>query len=327
MNAIYPPAAAVRRIEIVSQLGPAFDAKLAAHSTAPRVRALAPDETPWRLREPADILLARPFAGGWKTAPRDRPEGWPGSLRWVMTASTGVDFFPDWLLEAPVVTCARGVSSAPIAEYVMAAILGHAKRLDAITLRGPEQFRIAELGSVEEQTLGLAGFGAIGRAVADRARAFGMRILALRRSSWEGADDGVEAVSDIAELAARSDHLVLALPATPSTRHILDAAVFAAAKPSLHIVNVARGSLIDQQALLEALDAGRVGAATLDVTDPEPLPAGHPLYTHPHVRLTPHSSWSSTGNSARLERKLLDNLDLYASGKPLTDVVDPGRGY
>jgi phosphoglycerate dehydrogenase-like enzyme len=327
MNAPFPPAVASRRIEIVSQLGPAFDAKLALHSAAPKVRSLGPEETPWSLREPADVLLARPFVRPWDAPPPERPAGWPGPLRWVMTASAGVDFFPGWLLEAPVVTCARGVTSGPIAEYVLAAILGHCKRLDAIRLRAPDDFRFADLTTVEGQTLGLAGFGAIGQAVAVRARAFGMRILALRRSSRDGAADGVERVSDIADLVAGSDHLVLALPATPATRHILDAAALAHAKPGLHIVNVARGSLVDQQALIDALDGGRVAAATLDVTDPEPLPAGHPLYTHPAVRLTPHSSWSSTGNSARLAQKVFDNLDLYARGESLADVVDPQRGY
>jgi phosphoglycerate dehydrogenase-like enzyme len=142
-----------------------------------------------------------------------------------------------------------------------------------------------------------------------RARGFGLRILALRRTSWELSTDEVETVASMAELAARSDHLVLALPAT---RHILAGAVLAHAKPGLHLVNAARGSLIDQNVLIEALDSNRVAAARLDVTDPEPLPEGHPRYSHPPMRLTPHVSWSSSGNAGRLAAKALENLDCYA---------------
>jgi phosphoglycerate dehydrogenase-like enzyme len=324
-----PPDAAgfVRRPVIVSQLGPETDARLAAHPSRPIVRALGADETPWALREPADVLIARPFVKPWDAPPRERPAGWPGPLQWVFTVSAGVDFYPGWLLSAPVVTCGRGVTANPIAEYAMAAILSHAKRLEAIAVRKPEDFRITELTGIEGQTLGLAGFGAIGQATALRARAFGMRVLALKRASWGEAHEGVEPVADIGELLARSDHVVLALPATPATRHIVGAAALARAKAGLHIVNVARGSLIDQEALLAALDGGKIAAATLDVTEPEPLPAGHPLYTHPKVRLTPHSSWGSSANGRRLVEKLIANLDRYARGAVLADIVDPERGY
>jgi phosphoglycerate dehydrogenase-like enzyme len=126
---------------------------------------------------------------------------------------------------------------------------------------------------------------------------------------------------------ARSDHLVIAAPLTQETRGIFDAAVFASAKPGLHLINVARGEIIDQAALLAALDSGHVAATTLDVTAPEPLPAGHPFYAHPKVRLTPHSGWTSDENADRLTEKLLGNLDRFLAGKPLLDVVNIERGY
>lgn len=320
-----------RRLTVATQLGPAINAQIAAHWSKPMLRVLAPDEPPWQLDLPADVLLVRPLTPSWRAAPAVCPAGWPGPVRVVMTASAGVDFFPPWLLAAPVVACACGVTAAPIAEYVLAAMLGHAKRLDAVRMRGPADFRQSELAGLEGATLGIAGYGAIGQAVASRARAFGMTILALRRSSWEAAEgvatERVEAVRDIGELASRADHLVLALPATGETRHIVNAAVLAKARPGLHLINIARGTLIDQQALLAALDAGQIAAATLDVTDPEPLDAGHALYTHHAVRLTPHISWSSAANGDRLARKLLDNLDRFARNEPLRDVVDPVRGY
>jgi phosphoglycerate dehydrogenase-like enzyme len=319
-------AGSLSRIAVASQLGDEINARIAAHASQPVLRPLGPDELPWRLAEAADVLLVRPLASIWRSAPADPPPGWPGPVKLVMSVSAGIDFFPSWLLDAPAVTCARGVNAAPIAEYVLAAILNRAKRFDSVQYRRPEEFRQTELQGLHGQTLGLAGYGAIGQEVARRAHAFGMRILALRRSAWD-ADPGVEAVRDIAELAARSDHLVLALPATAQTRHIVDAAVLARAKPGLHLVNIARGALVDQEALREALDRGWVGAATLDVTDPEPLEEGHWLYTHKAVRLTPHISWSSGSDSGRLTEKLLDNFGRFVRGDALLDVVDPARGY
>ena len=154
-----------------------------------------------------------------------------------------------------------------------------------------------------------------------------MRIAVLRRTGTERPPEDVEWVPDPGALAALSDHLVLALPLTPATRGIVDAAVLARSKPGLHLVNVARGALVDQEALLAALDRGRVGFASLDVTEPEPLPEGHPFYTHAQVRLTPHMSWSGGDTQARLIRKILENLDAFVDGRPLHDIVDPILGY
>jgi phosphoglycerate dehydrogenase-like enzyme len=120
---------------------------------------------------------------------------------------------------------------------------------------------------------------------------------------------------------------VLCAPSTPETDRVIDAGVLAAAKPGLHIVNVARGCLLDHEALLRALDQGLVGKATLDVTEPEPLPAGHPFYSHPRVRLTPHMAWYSATHHHRLTEKLLENLGRFSRGEELVDVVDPAKGY
>src|SRR5690606_11871055 len=149
------------------------------------------------------------------------------------------------------------------------------------------------------QTLGIAGYGAIGREVAKRAQALGMDVLALRRGGAAVAPDtGVRAVASVEDLLGASDHVVLALPITPQTRHCINARSLAHAKPGLHLVNIARGALVDQPALLQALDSGRLSGATLDVTDPEPLPEGHALYHHPRVHLTPHVSWAAEGSAA-----------------------------
>ena len=175
--------------------------------------------------------------------------------------------------------------------------------------------------------IGLAGFGALGQAIVPRALAFGMKVLAFRRTAWRDEVAGVEPVDSIGDLFERADHLVLALPSTPETRHIVDAPVLARAKPGQHLINIARGALIDQDALIAALDAGQLAAATLDVTEPEPLPAGHPLYAHDKILVTPHVSWLSSTNGTQLAAKIVDALDRFVRGEPQVDVVDPATGY
>ena len=238
----------------------------------------------------------------------------------------GIDFYPDWLFEGPVVTSARGSSAVALAEFALAAMLAAAKRLPDIWIDGPERWTPTPLTLIEGQTLGLVGFGSIGEALAPRARALGMEVLAARRSDRPITAPGVERV-DLATLFARSDHVVLAAPATAQTEHLVNAALLAHAKPGLHLINVARGALIDDDALLAALDDGRVSQASLDVTHPEPLPAGHRYYSHPRVRLSPHTSVHTPQTRINLAAKFAENLDRYRQGAPLADVVDPSRGY
>jgi phosphoglycerate dehydrogenase-like enzyme len=285
---------------------------------------------------PAEAEALLTFASAWSKAPSDAPPGWPFNLRWIQLASAGVDALPGWAYRETVVTCARGVTAGPIAEYVLAVVLEEEKRIgdlrlhshaDAEHLGNEHDWPKIPLGGLAGKTLGLLGLGAIGQEIARRAQVFGMRILAVRRSPGPSPLGCVELRSDLKSLAGESDHLVLCAPSTPETDRILDAGVLAAAKPGLHIVNVARGHLIDQEALLEALDRGGIGRATLDVTEPEPLPAGHPFYTHPRVRLTPHMAWYSASHHRRLTEKLLDNLGRFARGEPLADVVDPAKRY
>src|SRR5206468_3524002 len=151
------------------------------------------------------------------------------------------------------------------------------------------------LGTLHGRTLGLVGLGGIGAAVAERALPFGMRVRACRRTAAPAPIPGVDVVGSLAELVASSDHVVLAAPSTPATRHLFDREVFAAMKPGAHLVNVARGALVEQDALRAALDDGRVAMASLDAVEPEPLPEGHWMYGHPRVRLSPHVSWSMPG--------------------------------
>jgi len=279
----------------------------------------------WEHLQQADVLLTAPRSG-WRNAPAHKPAGWPGRLRWVHLASVGVDFFPRWLFEDVQVTCARGVASEPIADYVLSALLEQSLGLSARVVHEaqdwPREFSRAFtqpgrlLGS---QTLGIVGYGAIGQAVARRAKAFGMQVLTLRRSSADGITheaDGTRRVQSLQALLSASDHVLLAAPLTDATRGLINAQTLAHSKPGLHLVNVARGALVDQEALREALDSGLLAAASLDVTTPEPLPQGHWLYRHPKVRLTPHISWAAGDVQAATRAKFLDNLQRYRAGQP-----------
>ena len=319
-------SSSVRPPIIVNQLGAEVRAALVGHWSRPSIIDHPADRAAWELPPEADVLLTRPLAG-WNKAPAAKPAGWPFGLRWIQTASTGIDFFPAWLLDGPVVTVGRGISADPIAEYVLAAILGFEKRIHDVRVRGRDHWKLSQLGSLSGKTVGIAGFGAIGRAVAERVTPFGVKIRVLRRSPWQYVPPGIQPVESIESLVELSDHLVLALPATSKTAHLIKADVLARANRSLHLINVARGRVIDQQALLRALDAGQLAGATLDVTDPEPPPEGDPIYSHPKVVLTPHISWTGGDDVKRLADKTLVNLDAYAHGVPLADVFDKDLEY
>jgi phosphoglycerate dehydrogenase-like enzyme len=319
-------SASVRSPIIVNQLGAEVRAALIDHWSRPVIIDHPADRAPWEIAREVDVLLTRPLAG-WQKAPTEKPAGWPFDLRWIQTASTGVDFFPAWLLDGPVVTVGRGISADPIAEYVLAAILGFEKRIHDLRPRSRQEWKITPLGSVSGKTIGIAGYGAIGRAVIERVRPFGVTIRVLRRSAWPYVPPGIEPVDSIEQLVESSDHLVLALPATARTAHLINAGILARAKKSLHLINVARGRIVDQSALLSALDNGQIAGATLDVTDPEPPPDGDPIYRHPKVVLTPHVSWTGGADTHRLANKALVNLDAYAHGVPLADIFDKNLEY
>lgn len=314
------------KLVIASQLNEAFNATLADHVGEIPILPLPPGP-PKALPPEASILLAAPFRKAGGPLPGGPPPGWPFDLKWIQLVSVGIDFYPPWLFHGPVVTSARGSSAVALAEFALAAIFAAEKRLPSIWINGPGAWAPTPLRMLQGQTLGLLGFGAIGQALAPRALALGMRVMASRRSDAPIEIDGVERAPNLETLFARSDHLVLAAPATAETDRIVNRQRFGQAKPGLHIVNVARGALIDDEALLEALDSGRVALATLDVTHPEPLPAGHPFYTHPGVRLSPHTSVHTPQTRINLATRFAENLSRFLEGAALADVVDPARGY
>jgi phosphoglycerate dehydrogenase-like enzyme len=275
----------------------------------------------------ATILLTRPFIKPGSTEPPARPQGWPFNLQWVHLTSSGIDAYPAWLFEAAKVTSARGTSSVAVAEFALAALLASAKRLPQVWINDLQQWQRMSLQMVSGSVLGIVGFGAIGSALASRALALGVRVVALNHSGKPFDVPGVERGADLQSLFAQSDHVVLAAPATSGTRHLVDSELLAHAKPGLHLINIARGSLIDEPALIRALDEGRLSGATLDVSQVEPAPADHPFYRHPLVRLSPHVSPSTETLWGNIVDQFVANLRRFHTNEPLTDLVDFTRGY
>lgn len=284
-----------------------------------------PTGVPSDLPPQVSVLLARPINVRGYQAPDTAPPGWPYGLKWIQVVSSGIDFYPDWFFNGPPVSTSRGSAAENIAEFALAAIFAAAKHLPDIWVQD-SQWNFTALTPVKGSTLGILGFGAIGRSLAIKAHALGIKVIALRESQTPFGVAGVEVARDVNDLFARSDHLVLAAPLTASTRHIVDRAVLAQARQGLHLINVARGGLLDQEALLEALDTGRIGLASLDVTEPEPLPDGHRLYAHPKVRLSPHTSAISSNSHYEIADSFLANLERYLKGSALENQANMNRG-
>ena len=317
------------RIVVASQLPDIFNEVIAAqapHFGAEVEIVPAPPGPPSTLPDGAQVLIAAPFrkAGGF--LPGAPPSGWPFDLRWVQLVSVGTDFYPSWLFDGPTVTSAKGTSAVALAEFSLAALFAAAKRLPDIWINSPEDWSPTPLGLITGATLGIVGFGSVGEALAPRALALGLKVVASRKSAAPIEIAGVERVST-EEVFARSDFVVLAAPATPETIGLVNRRLLSRAKPGLHLINIARGALIQDDALLAAIDEGRLSGATLDVTHPEPLPKGHPFYHHPKVRVSAHTSVFTPDTRLNLAQQFAQNLRRYVKNEPLHHVVDPARGY
>lgn len=289
-------------------------------------------------REEADALLphADVVLG---TALRPRNFASAARVRWVHSTAAGVGhvLFPE-LVESPIlVTNARGMHARSMAEHVLGLMLAFTRRLhvsrDAQHERRWAQGELVRgAPSFEElhgATLGIVGFGHIGRAVATAASAFGMRVLAVRRrpAADPAPADEQWGPERLGELLERSDWVVLAAPHTGETERLIGAAEFARLKPGARLVNVARGALVDEEALVAALRSGRLAGAALDVTAEEPLPPESPLWSHPEVILTPHTSGVGPRFWERVAEQFADNLRRFLAGEPLENVVDKRSGY
>ena len=258
-------------------------------------------------------------------------------LVWLQAYSAGVER----CLEAEAVgngsvilTNMQKMSSPTIGEHAIAMMLSLTRNLAPFAKMMPEgawrrdYARSGGAMSVDGKTMLVVGLGGIGKQVAMRAKALGMRVVATRNSSRAGPDyvDYVGLADELHGLAAEADVIVNALPLTPATRGLFDQAFFARAKPGSYFINVGRGGTVVTDDLLSALEEGRLAGAGLDVTDPEPLPADHPLWQLPNVIITPHVA--GFGGSRRWHEMLVrENIRRFLAGEALLNVVDPERGY
>lgn len=269
------------------------------------------------------------------------------ALRWLQVGSAGVDHLaddPPWL-HGITVTNGRGVYAVPIGEYVTGAIL----RINQPIARWAADQAAHRWKTEEDEPLPvvvrgstavLVGYGSIGREVARQLAAIGLRILAVKprpelvvdasyRVPGTGDPDGsiperITGLEGLVDTVREADYLVLTLPLTAESRHLVDGRVLAALRPSAWLINVSRGALVDETALLDALAASRVAGAVLDVFGQEPLPADSPMWAAPNVTISPHVS----GATNRFRDDLfVDNVRRYLAGEPLLNRVDPDRGY
>src|SRR5512139_860918 len=268
-----------------------------------------------------ECLVLVPESHGGRLIP---PASWPGSVRWVQLLSTGTDGYPDWIFGGVAVTTMHGVNATAVAELAMAAILAAARRIPEIWAES-DTWQKRGGTDLSGATMGIVGFGAIGAAVARRAAAFDMDIQAVRASDTP-LPAPVRRATSIEDLFATSDHIVLALPASPATNRLVDAALLDQAKSGLHLVNVARGDLVDEAALLSALDSGQVSLATLDVLAQEPPPADHPLLHHPRARVSAHVAANTPGSIGGIAQRVRRNFEAFSSGGPLEGLLTNRTG-
>ena len=278
----------------------------------------------------ADVILSACFSGGpFQTA-------WPlaGRAQWVHTLSAGVEHLltPGFAASPVPLTNARGVYKRSLAEFALLGILYFAKdvpRMLANQRAGRwEPFEVTEAYG---KVVGIVGYGEIGRASAQLAHGLGMRVLALRRrtalSEGDAIADATFGPDALRQMLAQCDYIVVAAPGTPETRGMIGDAEFAAMKDTAVIVNVGRGSVIEEASLLRALQAGRLRGAALDVFENEPLPEGHPFFSMPNVLVSPHCADRTSDWLEQSVQFFLRNFEHFRRGEPLENIVDKKASY
>jgi len=271
-----------------------------------------------------------------------RPEQFKAArkLRWIHSPAAAVHqlIFPELVNSEVILTNAREAHGPVVAEHVMALIFALAKclpqavRFQQKHIWGQELMwrgrpRPRELAGA---TLGLVGLGSIGRAVARHASSLGMRVIAMRENPGKESPEGVQQVfasSQLDEVLSQSDYVVLAVPVTASTVGLMGASRLAKMKPDACLINVGRGPLVDEAALIQALRERTIGGAALDVFEEEPLPTGSPLWSLENLLITPHTAGLTEKLWERHYQFISENLRRYLKGEPLLSVVDKKRGY
>jgi len=254
-------------------------------------------------------------------------------LRWIHSTAAGVDqlLHPEVLARDIIVTTSTGIHAGPITEHVLAVMLAFARRLP-VAIRNQMARRWDRASVIGEElrgkTVGILGLGSIGRELAARCRIFGMRVIGTKRTPGTLPEvDQVLPPDGLDEVLAGSDFVVIILPLTEQTRGLIGARELALMKPGAYLINVARGAIVQEDALIAALRAGRLRGAALDVFEREPLPQDSPLYEMEQVILTPHISGAAPDYYDRAVPLFCENLRRFLEGAPLLNLVDKQRGY
>jgi phosphoglycerate dehydrogenase-like enzyme len=260
-------------------------------------------------------------------------------LKWIHSTAAGVSqlMYPELRASKIQVTNAGGIFSVPMAEHTIGLLLALARNLpDSVRFQDRRQWgqqalwdSPQQLTELNGQLLLIVGFGSIGREIARLGRAFGMRVWGITRS---GKGDGAEAerilaTEQLEEALPEADYVVFAVPETPETNRLIGSSELAKMKRSARLINVGRGSVLDEAALARALETGMLGGAALDVTETEPLPSESPLWKAPNLLLTPHTSAVSNRLWERETALLAELLDMWFAGRELFNRVDLARGY
>jgi len=255
------------------------------------------------------------------------------NVKWVHSRSAGLDsiLFPELVESDVILTNGRGVFSASLGEFALAAILYFAKDFRRmIRSQSASRWEPFDVEVIAGKTVGIVGYGDIGRAVATRLHAMGMRVLATRRHIPQENDPLIEGYyqpEKLHEMLTDCDYVVVTAPLTEETRHMIGEAELAAMKPNAVVINVGRGQVIHEEALVKALTSGRIKGAGLDVFEQEPLPAGHSLYRLENVLLSPHCADNTHDWKDRAMDFFLQQYDRFLKDEPLENVVNKRLGY
>ncbi len=306
-----------QRIKLIDAAGPALREQEGDTAARHQMDTLLADaEVIYGFRLPSNVIAR---------APR---------LKWIQVMAAGVDrYLIDEILRSRVtVTNVSGIHATTIGEFVLGLMLMFVKRSDlCFQLKQQKRWQPFNPGVLRGKTVGIIGLGNIGREVARLSKAFGMNVLATRRSAREGQKcrnvDKLFATENIEELLARSDFVVLTLPLTPKTHHIIGEAQLRSMSPTAYLINIARGNIIDEKTLVRALEEKWIAGAGLDVFAEEPLPSASPLWELPNVIFSPHVAGGMENYIERTNGMFCENLERYLNKRKLLNVVNKKQGY
>jgi len=251
------------------------------------------------------------------------------SVRWIHCGGTGVDHFAPWDASRLTITNSPGVASKVMSEYALAAVYALNLYLPRYLRRQiRHEWKRGTVRTSEGGTMVVIGLGRIGRAVCARAKAAGMRVIGVRSKPEAIPEADRTLTSDrLFEALRLADYVVITVPRTKETDHLIDADALAQMKSSAFLINLSRGGIVDESALIKALQSGQLGGAAIDVFDQEPLPPNSPFWDLENVIVTPHSAGFVEGWEPMVTDLFCDNLDYWLRGAPLQNVVVPERGY